>query len=91
MHSSRLTKNPAAKDLTFATLQKTYTDSGSFTAGEILAQVNGTKTGYTLKAIENLRPTGIAQIAGDKKSLQFTKAGNFTATLVLETPHKIRC
>ena len=85
----QIDKNPAPDDLTFTTLQKTYSSGGSFTAGEILGQVNGTKTGYTLKAIENLSPAGIAQIAADKKSLQFTKVGNFTATLVLENPTKV--
>ena len=74
---------PAPDDLTFSTLQKTYTGSGSFTANEILAQVNGTKAGYTLKAIQDLSPVGIASIAPDKKSIQFIKVGNFTATLVL--------
>ena len=85
----QIDKNPAPRDLTFTTLREAYTSGGSFTANEILGQVNGTKTGYTLKAIENLRPTGIAQIAGDKKSLQFTKAGNFTATLILEHDTKM--
>ena len=75
---------PAPDDLTFKTLQKTYTSGGSFTANEILAQVNGTKDGYKIKAIQNLSPTGIASIAPDKKSIQFIKAGNFTATLRLE-------
>ena len=82
----QIDKSTAPTDLAFVTFQKTYSSGGSFTAGEILGQVNGTKAGYTLKTIENLRPTGIAQIAGDKKSLQFTKAGNFTATLTLEQP-----
>ena len=85
----QIDKNPAPRDLTFTTLREAYTSGGSFTANEILGQVNGTKTGYTLKAIENLRPTGIAQIAADKKSLQFTKAGNFTATLILEHDTKM--
>ena len=85
----QIDKNPAPRDLTFTTLQEAYTSGGSFTANEILGQVNGTKTGYTLKAIENLRPTGIAQIAADKKSLQFTKAGNFTATLILKHATKM--
>ena len=75
---------PAPDDLTFSTLQKTYTSGGSFTANEILAQVSmELKTGYKIKAIQNLSPTGIASIAPDKKSIQFIKAGNFTATLVL--------
>ena len=73
----------APDDLTFRALQKTFTSGGSFTANEILAQINGTKAGYTLKAIEDLSPTGIASIASDKKSIQFIKAGNFTATLAL--------
>ena len=85
----QIDKNPAVKDLTFTTLQKAYTGGGSFTANEIWGQINGTKTGYTLKAIENLSPSGIARIAADKKSLQFTKVGNFTATLVLENPTKV--
>ena len=74
---------PAPDDLAFVTLRKTYSSGGRFTANEILGQINGTKEGYTLKAIQNLSPTGIASIAADKKSIQFIKAGNFTATLVL--------
>ena len=54
----QIDKNPAAKDLSFTTLREAYTSGGSFTANEILGQVNGTKTGYTLKAIENLRTYG---------------------------------
>ena len=85
----QIDKNPAVKDLSFTTLQKAYTGGGSFTANEIWGQINGTKTGYTLKAIENLSPSGIARIAADKKSLQFTKVGNFTATLTLQHPTKV--
>ena len=74
---------PAPDDLTFSTLQKTYSSGGRFTANEILGQVNGTKDGYTLKAIQDLNPSGIARIAADKQSLEFIKVGNLTATLVL--------
>ena len=72
----QIDKNPAPADLAFTTLQEAYTSGGSFTANEILGNITGTKTGYTLKAIENLKPTGIAQIAGDKKSMSFTEVGN---------------
>ena len=76
--------SPAPDDLTFTTLQKTYVSSGRFAADEILAQIGGTKDGYRLRAIQNLSPVGIASITADKRSIQFIKAGNFTATLRLE-------
>ena len=76
-------------DLDFTDLQKAYSSGGSFTTDEILAQINGTKAGYSIKAIENLSPPGIAQISGDKKSLQFTKVGNFTATIVLQSSERV--
>ena len=85
-----LTKAPftIAKDtatLTFkAGFQETFVSGGTFTETEILNNVQGSKTGYTIKEIKNINPTGIVNLAADKKSLSFVKAGSFTATIVLE-------
>ena len=75
---------PAPDDLSFTALQKAYASGGSFTANEILRQIRGTKDGYTVKAIQSLSTTSVARIAPDKKSIEFIKAGNFTATIILE-------
>ena len=76
----------AAETLTFKTggFQETFVSRGSFTEAEIFNNVQGTKTGYTIKEIKTLNPTGIVNLAADKKSLSFVKVGSFTATLVLE-------
>ena len=76
--------------LTFNKLTETFASGGSFSTSEILAGVQGSKTGYTLKNITSLNPSGVASVSGSKPnwSLSFTKVGNFTATLVLEHPSK---
>ena len=76
----------AAASLTFNKRTKTFASGGSFTTNEILAGVQGSKTGYTLKSIASLTPSGIASVSGTKPNfvLNFTKAGTFTATIVLE-------
>ena len=76
----------AAATLTFSQRTKTFSSYGSFTTAEILAGVQGTKDGYTLKSITSLYPTGIASVSGTAPSLSlsFTKAGTFTATIVLQ-------
>ena len=76
--------------LTFNKLTETFASGGSFSTSEILAGVQGSKTGYTLKNITSLNPSGVASVSGSKPnlSLNFIKAGTFTATLVLEHPTK---
>ncbi len=73
-----------AERLTFNKVSKAFSSGGSFSTAEILASVQGTKTGYTLKSIGSLSPTGIASVAAGNKSLTMTKVGLFTATIVLE-------
>ncbi len=74
-----------AERLSFTKVTKAYSSSGSFSTSDILAGVQGSKTGYTLKSISGLSPTGVASVSGSKPnfSLSMTKAGTFTATLVL--------
>ena len=76
--------------LTFNKLTETFASGGSFSTSEILAGVQGSKTGYTLKEIRTLNPSGVASVSGIKPnlSLAFVKAGTFTATLVLEHANK---
>ena len=75
----------AAETLTFkANFQETFVSRGSFTETEIFNNVQGSKANYKIKEIKTLNPTGIVNLAADKKSLSFVKVGNFTATLVLE-------
>ena len=75
----------ASETLTFkAGFKETFVSGGSFTEAEILNNVQGSKTGYTIKEIKTLNPTGIVNLAANKKSLSFVKVGNFTATIVLE-------
>ncbi len=71
--------------LTFDKLTKVYSIGGRFTTAEILGRVGGTKAGYTLREMRSLNPIGVAGVTGTKPnlSLTMTKAGNFTATLVL--------
>ncbi len=82
-----------APTLTFNKVTKAFSSSGSFSTTEILAGVQGTKTGYTLKEIKTLNPIGVATVAGTKPtfSLSMTKIGTFTATLVLETRYQSGC
>ncbi len=76
----------AGERLTFGKLTKVYSSGGRFTTAEILGRVGGTKAGYTLREMRSLNPTGVASVTGTKPnlSLSHAKAGNFTATLVLE-------
>ena len=80
----------SAASLTFNKRTKAFVSGGSFSTSEILAGVQGSKTGYTLKSIASLTPSGIASVSGTKPNLalNFTKAGTFTATIVLEHPTK---
>ena len=81
----------SAPSLTFNKVTKTFASGGSFSTADILAGVQGTKTGYTLKSIASLNPNDVASVSGTKPNLalNFTKAGNFTATIVLEHATKV--
>ncbi len=78
-----------SEPLTFNRVSKAFS-GGSFTTSEILAGVTGTKSGYTLKEIKALVPSGVASVTGTKPklSLRMTKIGSFTATIVLAHPSK---
>ena len=80
-----ITDKALAENLTFkAGFQETFVSGGSFTEAEILKNVQGKKDNYTIKEIKTLNPTGIVNLAANKKSLSFVKVGSFTATLILE-------
>ena len=60
---------------------------GSFLETQIFNNIDGTKSGYTIKEISNLtaqNPANNATISSDKKSINYTKVGVFTATITLE-------
>ena len=80
----------AARGLSFTKVTKVFTSGGQFTKAEILAGVQGNKTGYTLKSITNLTPSNVAVAVSAKPTflILFTKGGSFTATLTLEHPTK---
>ena len=75
-----------AKVLTFNRLSTTY--KSRLSKAEILGQVQGVKSGYTLKSI-TVGNTAFAQAAGTAPNISLTlkKVGTFTATIVLEHPH----
>ena len=83
-----ITRLPA-ETLTFTKLSEDFSSSGSFTASEILNNVQGNKTGYTLKLITNF-PTNVVHLSGTKPNFSLTvlKRGAFTATLILEHQNK---
>ena len=80
----------SSEKLTFTKLTKEFVSGGKFSTTEILGNVKGTKSGYTLKEIKSLTPSGVVTVDGTKPdlSLSFKKAGNFTGTLVLEHKDK---
>ena len=74
--------------LTFQKVTKVFSRGDSFSTADILAGVQGTKAGYTVKSITNLNPTNLVTVSGTK-SLNFSGGvGSFTATIVLEHPIK---
>ena len=79
----------AAKTLTFDRL---VTDKGTVTSAEILRQIQGEKTNYTLKSISSITPNSAATVRGTAPDLSLaldtTKPSGFTftATIVLEHP-----
>ena len=83
-----ITKLPAPTNLTFTKRTEPFVSGGSFTTVEILAGVQGTKDGYTVKEIANLS-ADIVTLTTAKKALNFKNVvGNFTATITLEHPTK---
>ena len=70
--------------LTFQKFTRNYKENKTITTEQILAKIEGTKTNYTLKSIVLSNATG--NVLGIKANLQINilKAGNFTATIVLE-------
>ena len=85
-----ITKTAAPTNLTFSKLTKTFDSGAKFTSADILAGVQGTKTGYTLKSINAVSPSGVANASGSAPNivLNITKAGTFTATIILQHNEK---
>ena len=85
-----ITKGTAPTDFSFTKITKQYDSGNRFTTNDILGAISGTKTNYTLKSISAVSPTGVASASGTAPnlSLTMTKAGNFTATIILEHPAK---
>ena len=79
-----------AEKLTFNQRIKKFSNGGSFSNDEILAGVQGNKTGYKLKNITAVTPTDMSWVIGNKPHLGLTlnKIGTFTATIILEHPTK---
>ena len=58
-----------------------------FTESDILKQVTGSKSGYTLRSITFAAATDVAELTGARNvSLYVKKAGSFAVTLVLKHP-----
>ena len=85
-----ITKTAAPTNLTFSKLTKTFDSGAKFTSADILAGVQGTKDGYTLKSISTINPSGVANASGSAPNivLNITKAGTFTATIILQHNEK---
>ena len=86
-----ITKTTAPTDFSFTKITKQYDSGNRFTTNDILGAIRGSKTNYTLKSITAVSPSGIASASGTAPnlSLTMTKAGNFTATIILEHPTKL--
>ena len=63
-------------------LSKVWISGGSFSSNEILGNVLGTKSGYSVKQIGNISASDVAAVSGKRINFK-DKAGNFTADLVL--------
>ena len=87
--SIEITKATAER-LTFQKVRKAFISGGSFATADILAGVQGAKTGYTLKSISNVIPSNVASVQGTAPAilLNMLKIGSFTATITLENPNK---
>ena len=78
-----------AESLTFQKVYKEFANNGSFTTADILAGVQGTKYGYTVKNITTISPD-IVTFSSSTKTLNFSGGlGSFTATIVLEHSAKL--
>ena len=80
----------SAPSLWFQKVSKTFTSGAIISTAEIIAGVQGSKTGYTLKSINNLAPYNIVNLSGSAPNLYLIvkKIGSFSATIVLEHPTK---
>ena len=76
-------KSPAPTDLSFNKLS--LTDKFTLTAAELLAKIQGSKTGYALKSV-SFADSSYGTVTGSKPNfvLNLRKAGDFTVNLVLE-------
>ena len=72
--------------MSFTKITKKFTSGGTIDNAKIMSHITGNKTGYTLKSITALNPTGVASESGTVPNiyLSMTKIGTFTATITLE-------
>ena len=81
-------KMPVPVDLSWRKQSKVYSDRGEISNRELLAGLNGTKTGYRIKTvnISDAGGTG-ARVSGNgtaAKIVGYTKAGTLTLSIVFE-------
>ena len=71
------------ENLTFSKRSKAFATGGSFSVADILAGVQGNKTGFTIKNITDLSSNIVT--VSSSKTLDFKNvAGSFTATIILQ-------
>ena len=78
-----------AEVLTFTKLSKSCANN-VFTAADILNNISGNKTGYTLKSIGTITPGGIARVSGvaPNFTMTFSNTGTVTNDLILQHDFK---
>ena len=85
--------DPVAPKLTFDKLSKNYTAGGQYTTAEILANVKGNKTGYTLKEITNLEPNDVVTVNGSSPTpfFDYSKNRGIYGNAYFRAQRKTRC
>ena len=70
----------------FTKITKKFTSGGTIDKAKIISHITGNKTGYTIKSINALTPTGVASARGTAPNiyLSMTKVGTFNATITLQ-------
>ena len=82
--NSKILQSVEIGKLSFVPLSKPFVSGGSFTEAEIFANLQGKKSGYSLKEIKDISDPSVASLSADQKSINFLKVGTFTATLIFE-------
>ena len=75
-----------AETLIFTKITEKFTSGGTIDKAKIMSHITGNKTGYTIKSINALTPTGVASASGTAPNiyLSMTKVGTFNATITLQ-------